>query len=182
MDNDIGLVLVRLALGPMLILHGLNKVWGGGGLAGTTNWFQALGLRPARWHARLAAGTEVVAGVMLTIGLLTTGAAAAYVGLMTVAIWTDHRGKGFFVFKGGYEYALVVALVSLALAALGAGAWSLDAVIGVDLAGVGWMFTAAVTGVASAVGLLAVCYRPVRAAEPASNQPSTLIGSSERLH
>ncbi|MGX9889163.1 DoxX family membrane protein [Streptomyces sp. NPDC002276] len=47
-----------------------------------TVWFASLGLRPAWLHARLAAGTEIVAGVLLGLGLLTGAACTAYVGLM----------------------------------------------------------------------------------------------------
>src|SRR5690606_22388260 len=105
---DLGLLVLRLALGPMLVVHGWNKVKGAGGLAGTTGWFEALGLRPAALHARLAAVTEIAAGLLLTLGLLTGLASAAFVGLMAVAMLTDHRGKGYFVFKGGSEYVIVV--------------------------------------------------------------------------
>src|SRR5215207_3100579 len=126
MDNDLGMLILRLALGPMLVAHGWNKAFGAGGLAGTTGWFAALGLRPAWLHARMASATEVVAGLMVTRGLLTGPAAAAFVGLMTVAALTDHRGKGYFVFKGGSEYVLLVAMAAVALAAAGPGAWSVD--------------------------------------------------------
>lgn len=162
MNLDLAMALVRLALGPMLTVHGLNKVFGSGGLAGTTRWFAGLGLRPAAWHARAAALTEIAAGALLTLGLFTAVAAAAFVGLMTVAILTDHRGKGFFVFKGGWEYALVVAIVAIAVASAGPGDWSLDALLGLPLAGAGWARLATLVGIASALGLLAACYRPSR--------------------
>ena len=31
---DVAALVLRLALGPMLVAHGTNKVWGGGGLSG----------------------------------------------------------------------------------------------------------------------------------------------------
>src|SRR5437868_2708441 len=117
MDVDLGTLLVRLALGPMLFLHGWNKVAGAGGLAGTARWFEALGLRPAHVHARLAAATELGAGVLMTVGLLTGPTATAFVGLMAVATLTDHRGKGYFVFRGGWEYTVLVGMVAVGLAA-----------------------------------------------------------------
>ncbi|NHA66510.1 DoxX family protein [Phycicoccus flavus] len=160
MDLDLGMLLIRLALGPMLVVHGYNKVWGGGGLDGTAGWFEGLGLRPGWLHARLGAGTELVAGVLVTLGLLTGLASTAFVGLMTVAALTDHRGKGFFVFKGGWEYVAVVAVLAVALAVLGPGAWSLDAALGLPLSGVVWGVVAAVGGVAAALALLAVFRRP----------------------
>lgn len=165
MDVDLGMLLVRLALGPMLVIHGWNKVFGAGGLGGTTGWFQALGLRPAWLHARVAATTEIGAGLLATLGLLTAPACAAVVGLMVVAALTDHRGKGYFVFKGGWEYTLVVALVALGLSAAGPGRWSLDHAFGLDLAGPQWATAALVVGVAAALGLLAISYRPGRPAD-----------------
>jgi putative oxidoreductase len=170
MDVDLSSLILRLAIGPMLLAHGANKVLGAGGLAGTQRWFTSLGLRPAWLHARLAAATEVVAGLLVTAGLLNGPAVAACVGLMVVAALTDHRGKGYFVFKGGCEYTVFVALAALALAASGPGAWSLDAALGLDLAGSWWVVTAAALGGLSAAALLALCYRP-RTAESAVVQP-----------
>lgn len=168
MDLDLGLLVVRLALGPMLVVHGWNKVAGGGGLQGTAGWFESLGLRPAALHARLAAATEIGAGILLTLGLLTGLAATAFVGLMLVAMLTDHRGKGYFIFKGGAEYVVLVAMVAVGLAATGPGAWSLDNAFGVELAGAWWALVAAGGGAAAALGLLAASYRPTPADEVAA--------------
>lgn len=159
MDSDLGLLLVRLALGPVLFVHGLNKVAGAGGLGGTTRWFDGLGLRPAWLHARLAAATELGAGALLTLGLLTGPDATAFVALMSVAALTDHRGKGFFVFKGGYEYTLVIGVVAIGLAATGPGAWSLDRALDLHLSGAAWATVALVGGLGAAVALLTVSSR-----------------------
>ena len=163
MDVNLGMLLVRLVLGSVLIVHGWNKVAGAGGIAGTTRWFEGLGLRPAWLHARLAASTELGAGAAVVLGLLTGLGATAFVGLMAVAALTDHRGKGFFVFKGGYEYTLLIAVVAMALAAIGPGAWSLDRVLHLHLAGPAWAGVALVGGVGAAAALLASCYRPKNA-------------------
>lgn len=160
MDIDLGMLLIRLALGPMLVVHGWNKVFGSGGIKGTTGWFASLGLRPAWLHARVAAATEIIAGVLVTLGLFTGLGAAAFVGLMTVATLTDHRGKGYFIFKGGCEYTLVVALVAVGLASVGPGAWSLDSAFDLDIAGRAWAIAALVLGVAGAALLMATSYRP----------------------
>lgn len=164
-ELNLGLLILRLALGPMLLLHGCNKVWGGGGLAGTEGWFRSLGLRPAWLHARIAPVNEIAAGILMTLGLLNGLAAMAFVGLMLVATFTDHRGKGYFVFKGGWEYTVLVAMAAVAIAALGPGDWSLDHAFGLDLAGTGWAVAAALGGAAAAAVLMAVSYRP--------NQPTS---------
>ncbi len=161
MDLDLGMLVLRLALGPMLVMHGVNKVWGGGGLSGTAGWFESLGLRPGWLHARVAAVTELVAGVLVTLGLLTGLAATAFVGLMVVAARTDHRGKGYFIFKGGWEYVVLVAMAAVALAVTGPGAWSLDEAFGLSLSGPVWGLVAAVGGALAAGALLAAFRRPV---------------------
>lgn len=99
-EIDLGLLIVRLALGPMLFAHGWNKAFGAGGISGTESWFAGLGLRPAWLHARLAAGSEMAAGVLLAIGFLSPFACFMFIALMGVATVVDHVGKGYFVFKG----------------------------------------------------------------------------------
>ncbi|MBN9112209.1 MAG: DoxX family protein [Pseudonocardia sp.] len=161
---DESLLVLRLALGGMLAAHGLNKVLGPGGLAGTTRWFAALGLRPAWLHARLAALTEVGAGLLMAAGLLTPLAGAAFAGLMLVAAVTDHRGKGFFVFEGGWEYAGLVGLTALCVTGTGPGRWSLDAVLGWELSGARWAGIALAAGLAAAAALLVTAQRPASGA------------------
>src|SRR5258707_6310364 len=134
----LGLLAMRLAVGGMLMTHGLNKVFGAGGLAGTARWFDGLGLRPGWLHARLAAGNEVIAGLLMASGLAFPLAGAAFIGLMTAAAVTDHKGKGFFVFKGGWEYVAVIAIFAASLVCTGPGRFSLDAALGWHLAGATW--------------------------------------------
>lgn len=170
---DVAALVLRTALGPMLFAHGWNKVNGPGGLEGTTGWFEALGLRPAGAHARMAAGTEMAAGVGIALGAANPLPAAAAVGLMAVAARTDHRGKGFFVFKGGWEYVGVVGGAALALAALGNGRYSLDGLLRRQRAGVGHALAAAGLGAAGAAALLAVCYRPQSKRDGPRTDPET---------
>jgi putative oxidoreductase len=162
-DRDFAALMLRLAIGPMLIAHGYNKVFGKGGLEGTTRWFQSLGLEPGWVHARMAATTELGAGTLITVGALDPLPSAAVVGLMATAARTDHRGKGFFVFKGGWEYTAFIAAAATALAALGSGRWSVDRLIGrKPRSGVRVALFAAAFGVANSTALLAASYRPDR--------------------
>jgi putative oxidoreductase len=153
---DAALLVLRLGLGGMLIAHGVNKVLGAGGIAGTTRWFEAMGFRPAWLHARLAATTELGAGALMIAGLVTPLACAGYVGLMAVAALTDHRGKGFFVFRGGWEYVGLVGLVACCVAVFGPGKLSIDAVLNWHLDGPAWAGLALVIGLLSAMALLLV--------------------------
>ena len=63
--------MLRAVFGLFLAAHGYNKVFGGGGLAGTGRWFGSLGMRWPNVQARLAASTEMGAGVLFALGLLT---------------------------------------------------------------------------------------------------------------
>jgi putative oxidoreductase len=159
----VGLML-RLSIGPMLFAHGFNKVFGRGGLAGTTAWFESLGLVPAKLHAPLAAATEMGAGTLMTLGAASPLPAAATIGLMATAARTDHRGKGFFVFKGGWEYTAVVASVAVASAALGPGRFSLDGRRGRARGGLVYALGAAALGLGSSAAVVATSFRPKAAA------------------
>jgi putative oxidoreductase len=160
-ERDFAALALRATIGPMLIAHGSNKVFGSGGLEGTTRWFEALGLRPAAVHARMAAATEIGAGTLMTLGIANPLPSAAVVGLMATAAATDHKGKGFFVFKGGWEYTAIVAAAVTALAGLGNGRWSVERLVRrKSRSGVGLALGAAAFGVASAAALLAATYRP----------------------
>jgi putative oxidoreductase len=82
-----------------------------------------------------------------------------------------HRRNGFFVFRDGYEYVLMIAVVATALAALGPGRASLDHAAGINFAGTAGVLTALIAGVGGAAWLLAASWRPAsvkQAAEPAA--------------
>ena len=55
--TDVPALMLRLTIGPMLMVHGYNKVFGKGGLEGTTRWFDAPG-PPARPRPRPAGGGD----------------------------------------------------------------------------------------------------------------------------
>ncbi len=126
---DVGLLILRLVLGLTMAAHGFNKFFGGGRIPGTARWFESIGMKPGKFHATVAAITEVSAGLGLAAGLLTPIPAAGFVSLMFVAAWTVHRPNGFFIVKEGWEYNLVLALSAVAVATIGAGKLSLDWVI-----------------------------------------------------
>lgn len=159
---NLGLLLLRVVTGLTLAAHGYNKFFGGGRIPGTARWFESIGMKPGRMQALMAASTEMGSGVLLALGLLTPFAGAAFVGLMFVAYWTVHRPNGFFIVKEGYEYNLVLALIGVTVATIGPGEWSVDDVLGIalDLNGLPGLAISFGGGLAAAVGLLAVYYRP----------------------
>jgi putative oxidoreductase len=153
-------LLLRVVLGVTMIVHGLNHWRGGGRIAGTARWFTGLGLRHGRLQAWLSVVTEVGAGALLVLGLLTPLAGAAVMSVMLVAGLLAHRRNGFFVFKDGYEYVLVLAVACVALAMLGPGDVSLDAAAGIGIDGWTGGGLAAGVGAAGTAGLLAAFWRP----------------------
>ena len=155
---DIGLLLLRLVLGLTMAAHGSQKIFGwfgGYGLAGTGGWMESMGFRPGRVHAAAAGTAEFIGGLLIALGLFTPVGSALLITVMVVAIVTVHAPKGFFVTDGGYEYPLLISTVAAALAFVGPGAYSLDAVDGLQLAG--WLpgVVAVVAGLVLAGGSLA---------------------------
>jgi putative oxidoreductase len=153
------LLAVRIVAGVTLALHGYQKFFMGGRIAGTARWFESLGMRPGRLHALIAACTEIAAGLGFAVGLLTSFTAAGFVALMFVAAWT-HKGA-FFVFKDGWEYNAVLAVLAVLVAVTGPGRWSLDHALDIadDLDGTTGLVIAAL-GLVASIGLLAVFWKP----------------------
>ena len=166
---NLALLVFRVAVGAVMLAHGLNHIYGGGKIAGTARWFESLGMRPGIVHAWLASLTEVAGGIALLLGLLTPLGGAAVIGVMLVAWITNHRGNGFFIFRPGegWEYVMTLTFCGLALAVLGPGEWSLDEAIGWrdDLIGTTGLLIAVLAGGGGAGLLLATAWRPK--AEPA---------------
>jgi putative oxidoreductase len=167
-----GLLLVRLVVGLTLAAHGYQKFYGGDRIPGAARWFESLGLRPGRVHALAGASTELGAGVLLAVGLLTPFAAAGFVGDMMVAVWTVQRRGGFFMTHGGWEYNLVLASAAVGVAIAGPGRWSLDNAIGLHLSG-GWgLLLSAGLGLVAAAGVLARSYRRGESADASQQAES----------
>jgi putative oxidoreductase len=102
------------------------------------------------------------AGLGLAAGLLTPIPAAGFVSLMLVAGWTVHRSHGFFIFKEGWEYVMVLAVSAVAVATVGAGRLSLDWLIFGHNWLDGWngLLLSVLLGLAGAIGQLLIFYRP----------------------
>ena len=163
----IGLLLLRLVVGLTLAAHGSQKLFGwfgGGGIDGTGNALAQLGFTPGRRSALLAGLAETGGGLLLALGLATPLASAVLVGVMLVAIVSAHLKQGFFNMKGGYEYPLVLAVAVSSLAFTGPGPFSVDALLGLDLASPEWGTAALLAGLAAGGFLLA--NRRVAAPQP----------------
>lgn len=124
-----GLTLLRIVAGLTFAAHGAQKLFGwfgGYGLAGVGQWMESIGLAPGYLLALLAGSAEFFGGLALVIGLLVRPAAAVLAVTMLVAIVTVHLANGFFMSNNGYEFALALLAISLAVMIEGAGKLSLD--------------------------------------------------------
>ncbi len=162
---DLALLIFRCAIGAVFIAHGVNHIFGGGKIEGTARWFESLGMKPGIVHAWVASVTEIGAGALLVLGLLTAFGAAGVVGVMLVAWITNHLKNGFFIFRPGegWEYVMVLTVSGLLLGAVGPGQWSIDHAVGHTLTNLwGWkgLLIAVVAGVGGTALLLLTSWRP----------------------
>jgi putative oxidoreductase len=131
---DVGLVVLRLVLGVIFIAHGAQKLFGSFGgphISGFAKMLGQLGVKPAEPMAILAGLAEFVGGILVIVGFLTPLAALALIVVMIVAVLAVHLKNGFFNTNGGYEFNLALVGMTLTLLIAGAGAYSLDNVLGI---------------------------------------------------
>jgi len=155
---NVGLLLLRLAVGLTIAAHGAQKLFGwfgGPRLDGTGQFLETIGFRTGRRQAAMAGLAEMVGGLLLTLGLLTPLGAAAVIIVMIVAIFSVHINKGFFGQNGGYEYNLLLATAALTIALTGPGSLSLDEVLGNSLSGLAAGLAALFLAILASVVLLA---------------------------
>src|SRR4051794_17755468 len=109
---NIALLLIRIAVGGTVAVHGAQKLFGwfgGHGMAGTAGFLESLRFHPGRTFGWLLGGTELFGGLALALGWLTPLAGAGVAGVMLTAVAVVHWDKGFFNMNGGYEFPLVLA-------------------------------------------------------------------------
>jgi putative oxidoreductase len=133
MSLDIGMIVLRIVIGLIFAVHGLQKLagwFGGPGIRGFSGLLQQAGLRHTRAWAMLVALVETAGGLLLAAGLLTPLVAAALVANMIGAIILVHWKNGFWIAKGGYEYNLALIAASAVIGLTGGGRYSADTIFG----------------------------------------------------
>jgi putative oxidoreductase len=108
--------ILRIITGLMFALHGSQKLFGWPGdkpPAGVLLY-------------QIAGVIELVCGLLIALGLLTSYAAVLAAGQMAVAYFKSHAPNGFFPVINQGELAVVYCFLFLYFAARGSGIWSVD--------------------------------------------------------
>lgn len=122
--QPLALLVMRLALGVIMVVHGYHKVFGG--LHHHAEFVAGLGL-PA-WLGYVSAFTEFFGGLLILVGFFTRPAAFTVCINLAVAIWKVHWHNGL-TGDHGYEFPLAAAVLAFALIFFGAGPISLDHIL-----------------------------------------------------
>lgn len=119
-----GAFVLRVSLGIMYIAHSLILKYFTYTLAGTAQFFGSLGLPASLAYVVFFA--ELIGGVFLVLGAWSRAVALALTPILLGAVWT-HAGNGwvFTAANGGWEYPLLLVVVSLVVALVGDGAYAL---------------------------------------------------------
>jgi len=112
--------ILRIIAGLLFVAHGGQKVFG---------WFGGQAV-PLGSLFGLAGIIEIVFGILITIGLLTSFAAFIASGQMAVAYFIGHFPKSFWPLENDGEPAVLFCFIFLFIATHGAGIWSVDAARG----------------------------------------------------
>jgi putative oxidoreductase len=126
---DIGLLVLRLALGGIFIAHGVQKLLGPG-LEGFSTFVANLGV-PYPYPAAVAAlSAEIGGGILVVIGLFSRFGAISLAAVMGIAIWKVHLPNGFWLagsvekagpVPNGIEYCLALLAMALCIVLAGPG-------------------------------------------------------------
>lgn len=127
--DDAGKLVLRLAIGILLLMHGLHKLVNG--VAGISAMVQA-----NAWPVWIAYGVfigEIIAPLLLILGLITRLGALIVIFNMLVAVYLAHSPQLFQLTKSGgwmLELQGIYLFGALAIALLGAGRFSIGGVGG----------------------------------------------------
>ncbi|MGJ4140964.1 DoxX family protein [Corynebacterium macclintockiae] len=123
--KDVSILISRILVGVVLVAHGWQK-YNSWTIEGTAKSFEGMGVPSANIAAQVATYFELAGGVLLILGLLVRIIGPLLFIQMAFAFGFAHWGKGIFIADGGWELVGILGAAGLALAAHGAGTYSLD--------------------------------------------------------
>jgi putative oxidoreductase len=109
--------ILRIIVGLMFAMHGSQKLFGIPGNKPPIPVTSFLGVGGV---------LELVCGVMIAVGLLTSYVAFIASGEMAVAYFMVHGSRGFLPIVNQGELAVLYCFIFLYIAARGSGIWSID--------------------------------------------------------
>ena len=111
------LAILRIVAGLLFLEHGLSKYFA---------FPVPFPVHPLPPMLMVAGAIEIVAGILIAIGLLTRIAAFIASGEMAFAYFIGHFPKSFWPLANMGEGAILFSFIFLYIAAAGPGVWSLD--------------------------------------------------------
>jgi len=110
--------LLRIVAGVLFACHGAQKLFG------------VLGGQKQEGLLQVAGVIELVGGILIAVGLLTSFVAFIACGEMAVAYFKQHAPGGFWPVVNKGELAVLFCFIFLYMASRGSGIMSIDALMG----------------------------------------------------
>ena len=124
--QSISMLFARLAIAYGFYEPAMKK-WAD--IDSVAGWFASMGIPFPTVNAYMAATTELLGVILLTLGLFTRLISIPLIIIMVVAIATVHWTHGFSAGTNGFEIPLYYMLFLMTFASYGAGKFSLDYLI-----------------------------------------------------
>ncbi|MCI4566887.1 DoxX family protein [Lysobacter sp. CFH 32150] len=117
--NELGWLVLRLALSGLIAVHGWTR-WLTGGVPIFGEWLTSQGLPFGYAIAASVTGIEILGTVLLATGKIVAPLTLTFAAIYSVGIYMVHAQEGWFVVgkgRNGVEYSvlLIVALLCLGL-------------------------------------------------------------------
>jgi len=134
-SRDLSYLIIRLAAGGLLLVHGINKLMYSSIPAFAAGGLARRGIEPSLPLAYVVWIIETVGAVAIMAGLFTRFFAVAAGIQFAVITFMAHWPQGFWWNRpgGGWEYPLMWGLIFAAIALRGGGPYSLDRRLGWEL-------------------------------------------------
>jgi putative oxidoreductase len=128
---DIGLLVLRLAVGIVFIAHGWGDASQDGGAATNIANYRDAGIPLPELSAWFGAYMQLLGGIVVLFGALTRLIAAGFAVVMAGALIFVHAGEPLVLAQdgSGSGFAFIMFAASLALLGTGAGRFSADRVL-----------------------------------------------------